>query len=160
MAEVKQKFDRIREICGGWGLYEAGASTEQAQILKALSEVGELADSILKNDCEQAKDDIGDILVCLANADSISKYDSLPPIELFAGGMRTMSRDYALPVLLYELSEGLTGDIWCRLTMTRCLHGVADSFGLTLEECLDQAISVIEKRKGKIINGAFVKDAD
>ena len=78
---MKDKFIRVRDICGAWGLYEPGNSTEQAQLLKALSEIGELADSILKNDRDQAKDDIGDILVCMINADYIANPDAIPKIE-------------------------------------------------------------------------------
>jgi len=40
-------------------------STAQAQVLKAVSEVGELADNILKG--KDVTDDIGDIIVCLIN---------------------------------------------------------------------------------------------
>jgi NTP pyrophosphatase (non-canonical NTP hydrolase) len=42
-------------------------STPQAQILKAVSEMGELADAVIKNDPEAAKDAVGDVLVCLIN---------------------------------------------------------------------------------------------
>lgn len=37
------------------------------QLLKALSEMGELADAELKNDAEGRIDAIGDIMVCLVN---------------------------------------------------------------------------------------------
>ena len=42
-------------------------STPAAQTLKAVSEMGELADNILKGRHEAARDDIGDIIVCLVN---------------------------------------------------------------------------------------------
>jgi NTP pyrophosphatase (non-canonical NTP hydrolase) len=42
-------------------------STPAAQTLKAMSEMGELADNILKHRHLAARDDIGDILVCLIN---------------------------------------------------------------------------------------------
>lgn len=40
-------------------------STPQAQLLKSLSEMGELADATLKNDREGIVDGIGDVLVTL-----------------------------------------------------------------------------------------------
>lgn len=40
-------------------------STPQAQTLKAVSELGELADNILKG--RDVRDDIGDVIVCLIN---------------------------------------------------------------------------------------------
>jgi hypothetical protein len=154
---MKNKFDRVREICGAWGLYEAGASSERAQLLKALSEIGELADSILKNDREQAKDDIGDILVCVINANEISaKRESMTSQWM----PLAYSADESLSDLLSEIASSLAGDWWSRKSVFRSLYAIAKSFELTIDECIDQTISVIEKRKGKIINGAFVKDAD
>src|SRR5699024_12760953 len=47
------------------GIYEH--STPEAQLLKALSELGELADAVVKNDREALKDAIGDVAVCLVN---------------------------------------------------------------------------------------------
>lgn len=52
------------------GIYEH--STPQAQTLKAMSEMGELADNILKGRHEAAKDDIGDVIVCLINVASMT----------------------------------------------------------------------------------------
>lgn len=42
-------------------------STPQAQFLKAVSEMGELADGIGKQDRILIKDSVGDVLVCLIN---------------------------------------------------------------------------------------------
>lgn len=42
-------------------------STPQAQLLKAVSEVGELADATQKGDREEIIDAVGDIMVCLVN---------------------------------------------------------------------------------------------
>lgn len=48
------------------GIYEH--STITAQLLKALSELGELADAIIKGDRDALKDAIGDVAVCLTIA--------------------------------------------------------------------------------------------
>ena len=42
-------------------------STPQAQFLKAVSEIGELADAVNKRDMDAIKDAVGDTLVCLIN---------------------------------------------------------------------------------------------
>lgn len=42
-------------------------STPQAQFLKAVSEMGELADAVNKRDHPALKDAVGDTLVCLIN---------------------------------------------------------------------------------------------
>lgn len=47
------------------GIYEH--STPQAQALKAVSEMGEVADAVIKGDRDGLKDGIGDVVVCLIN---------------------------------------------------------------------------------------------
>lgn len=151
------RFERVREICGGWCLYEEGNSTEQMQILKAISEAGELADSIAKNDREQAKDDIGDILVCLINAYRLSGSENNIEDKVVFNKSNITKID-AFSWLIDYLATGLRAKLYYA-RVADSLATIADYFNLQIEECLDQAISEIEKRKGKIINGVFVKDA-
>jgi len=42
-------------------------STPEVQLLKAMSEMGELADATIKNDEEAIVDSVGDVMVCLIN---------------------------------------------------------------------------------------------
>lgn len=42
-------------------------STPATQLLKAVSEMGELADATIKNDKESIVDAVGDVMVCLVN---------------------------------------------------------------------------------------------
>ena len=42
-------------------------STPATQLLKAMSELGELADATIKDDLGQIKDGVGDVMVCLIN---------------------------------------------------------------------------------------------
>jgi len=42
-------------------------STPDVQLLKAMSEMGELADATIKNDKEAIVDSVGDVMVCLVN---------------------------------------------------------------------------------------------
>lgn len=50
-------------------------STPQAQFLKAVSEMGELADAINKNNMPEIKDAVGDTLVCLINMCALMDID-------------------------------------------------------------------------------------
>ena len=77
-------------------------STDQAQFVKLMEEVGELARSIAKG--KSVEDDIGDILVVLIN--------------------------------------------------------IAERNKTSLMECLEVAYGEIKHRKGKMIDGVFVKEAD
>lgn len=50
-------------------------STPQAQFIKAVSEMGELADGIAKNDRALVQDSVGDVLVCLINLCALMDMD-------------------------------------------------------------------------------------
>jgi NTP pyrophosphatase (non-canonical NTP hydrolase) len=50
-------------------------SDSKTQMLKALSEMGELADAIIKRDRPGIIDGIGDLLVCLINVGAIEDID-------------------------------------------------------------------------------------
>ena len=62
----EQNIARIHEWAQNAGIYEH--SSVQAQVLKGVSEIGELADAVIKGDLEAAEDAYGDVIVCLANA--------------------------------------------------------------------------------------------
>jgi len=140
--ELQQRIARIQEICGAWGLYEPGNSSAIKQALKATSEIGELADAVLKNDIDEIKDAIGDIFVCWVNMYKLDGYE----IKSMTASSNAFDRE--------SIILSMRGDASSLLD----LEFIAESYGLTLLECIDAAIEVISKRKGKIINGAFVKD--
>lgn len=54
---------------------------------------------------------------------------------------------------LYDLKDGI-GDTVVTLII------LAQQHGMTLEECLQYAYDEIKGRKGKTINGTFIKEAD
>lgn len=63
------KFEQLEDSVVDWaddrGIYRH--STAQAQCLKAVSEMGELADAVIKKDEPALVDAIGDVMVCLIN---------------------------------------------------------------------------------------------
>lgn len=62
---MKQNIERIKKWSYDVGIYEH--STVQAQALKAVSEMGEVADAVIKHDLTALEDGIGDVIVCLVN---------------------------------------------------------------------------------------------
>ena len=64
---MKADFERLESLVRDWarerGIYDH--STAQAQVLKAVSEMGELADAVTKRG--DVEDAIGDIMVCLTH---------------------------------------------------------------------------------------------
>jgi NTP pyrophosphatase (non-canonical NTP hydrolase) len=56
-------------------------STANAQFLKAVSEMGELADGLAKKDIALTADAVGDVMVCLINFCSLANLDIVECLE-------------------------------------------------------------------------------
>lgn len=140
------------------GIYEH--STPEAQLLKALSELGELADAVIKNDREALKDAIGDVAVCAIN---YAKLAGLPscgaPVDYIKGGS-SISRIGEICVIIGRiLRGGVVHD------SARCLLdvvvGICRREGLDFIDCCEAAWNEIKDRKGRMVpGGAFVKEPE
>lgn len=62
---IEQNIQRVQDWAERVGIYEH--SNVPAQALKAVSEMGELADAVIKCDIPAVEDAIGDVMVCLVN---------------------------------------------------------------------------------------------
>lgn len=56
-------------------------STPMAQFVKAVSEMGELADALAKNDRPATKDAVGDVLVCMINMCALLDIDMVECLD-------------------------------------------------------------------------------
>ena len=56
-------------------------STPQAQLMKAITEMGQLVDALLKNNVPGVKDGVGDVIVCLMMMCAIMDIDYVDCIE-------------------------------------------------------------------------------
>jgi len=56
-------------------------STPDTQLLKAMSELGELADATIKKDREGIVDGVGDVMVCLVNYCALQDIDLVTCME-------------------------------------------------------------------------------
>ena len=139
-------------------------ATDEGQFKKLMSEFGEYSDNLAKGRC--VKDDIGDMGVVLLNIAERNDCVSL----MINNGLTVFSSTYSQ--LLYSLndisyymevesSEHYKETIKENLIYTweSLVRTAADS-GTTLEECLEVAYDDIKDRKGKLINGTFVKESD
>jgi len=57
-------------------------STPEVQLLKAISEMGELADATIKNDQETIVDSVGDVMVCLINYCALQDLNLIDCMEI------------------------------------------------------------------------------
>jgi len=121
-------------------------STTRIQCLKAVSELGELADALIKHDTESVCDAIGDVMVCYYIAHDLAKhaqcYDALDILES----------------MMMMLTEMHTADIVSG-KVPDLLSYIAATEGLTLDDCIEHAYNIIKDRKGELLpNGVFVKE--
>ena len=73
-------FEELSRKVSGWA-HERGImqnSSPQVQLLKTMSELGELADAIIKGDMNGIEDGIGDVLVTLI---IVARMMELSPVE-------------------------------------------------------------------------------
>lgn len=162
------RFEQFQQNVQQWaierGIYEH--STSLAQALKAVSEVGELCDAVIKSDRDALIDAIGDVAVCLVNLGAMVGHvwdegfifdPEVPKRDLC--GVAAVSAQF-----LGELA-GMTTDIEVRLdskldTCMYCMFATALVTGLDFDDCCESAWNEIKDRKGRMVaGGAFVKDA-
>lgn len=155
----KELIEKVEQWSKDRNLHTADPNKQR---LKLWEEFGELNASIARDDREGAIDAIGDMLVVMIiykqqlgygsnelfypkndNIDFLFRLDSTALIDYIGRGISD-SRSYI---------EGL-GMVVENLTI------LAYRLGTNLEECLAAAYDVIKDRKGKMVNGVFVKESD
>lgn len=164
---MKIKFEDIQTLVENWadkkGILEHG--TPAKQLLKTLEEITELHTAIEDDDIEEIIDAIGDVVVTLV------VYAKMKSITLFPNGNEELSDSKGTaqdPYFLLDNCnklmqlEKFTNDSVEKYhavqMMLFLLNQIANRFNLKIWECLRSAYKVISGRKGKMIDGFFVKD--
>ena len=158
-----QEWAKEREI------YEQLTSFDE--ILKTHEEVGELIKACYDDDRPAIQDAIGDVMITMINYCYFIELDAIEyikqAVDLSVTGYYTIS--YVINahnalgrlISLYVWNEGKEISKPSGLRVFSILHylnGIAHLEGTTLEECLNIAYNEIKNRKGKMINGKFIKD--
>lgn len=160
------RFEQFQQNVQRWaterGIYEH--STALAQALKAISEVGELCDAVIKNDREALKDAIGDVAVCLVNVGRMAGFTYRPsdgePDETLQQAAAAVA--WRVGAVAGSLNPTLMGDArqdldWA-LDHLRALCVPAE---LDFDDCCEAAWNEIKDRKGRMVaGGAFVKEGE
>ena len=151
--DFKEKVEKWAEERG---IYEH--STPEAQLLKALSELGELADAVIKNDREDLCDAIGDVAVCLINYARMAGYETGSPCYDPCDEATTNDLIAACSILIGRHLEG-TKSAQDLVVIMCSLVGIAQRENLFFTECCESAWHEIKDRKGRMVpGGAFVKE--
>lgn len=155
--------------------------TVEAQSIKTIEEIGELIKGICKDDMDLIKDSIGDVYVTLVVGSLIAngKKETLaifkknerewneyereedPDIKNWCGD----EEKEWIKDLLFEASEKILREnfkygYYQINGLRNSLYCYAVRRNTTLKECVELAYKEIAGRKGKMIDGQFVKEAD
>lgn len=150
----------------GWaeerGIYEH--STPEAQLLKALSELGELADAEIKGDKEAMIDAVGDVAVCIINYATIAgvSVDAdffLDDVDESTDTTRLIGSISNCIGLCLSLGGSKNKIVDYSYMILRRLASIANGNGWDFMDCCTVAWYGIKNRKGFLSpSGAFVKD--
>ena len=136
------------------------------QSLKLSEEFGELCAGYLKKNEQLTKDSIGDCAVVIVGLCLLSKVDVQEIFdEVFS------DEHYVIECLVFlnrtisniQLSNGFTDKDLYIIDLTRSIYwlkSISKSLGYSFEECFELAYQEIKDRKGRWIDGSFVKEED
>lgn len=137
-------------------------ATDQGQFKKLMSEFGELSDNLAKGRC--IKDDIGDCGVVIINI--AERNGALHLLKQYHEVLHCVEY-ISLLDSLHCLGQTILNETSYAVSIQECavkcwesLKGFAKANNLDFDECLSVAYDDIKDRKGKMINGTFVKESD
>lgn len=137
------------------------------QSLKLSEEFGELCAGYLKQNEKLTKDSIGDCAVVIVGLALLIDVD-VHSIFKSADGVRPREAMESFKLLNaniseFQLSQDLASKEMCRHNLVRAvayLKSISKAFDYDFTDCFELAYNEIKGRKGKWIDGTFVKEQD
>jgi len=157
---MEKLIKKVEEWSIDRGLNTADPNTQR---LKLWEEFGELNAAIARDNRDDVIDAIGDMLVVMIIYCQQSHYPKTK--ELFEVDV-VLLEYYDRMSIIEILERAARGILDAKITIKRVrevvtiLANMTERLDTTLEECLQSAYDVIKDRKGKMINGMFVKESD
>lgn len=133
------------------------------QMLKLYEEFGELASGIAKRNKEVVKDSIGDVVVVLI---ILAQQQGVRLISDFELSHENISKENVVleaSEYIGAVSNFVKRNLKCEghiVYLITYIQRIAKDEGLKFEDCLSLAWNEIKDRKGKLIDGVWVKEED
>nr|DAM31125.1 MAG TPA: NTP-PPase-like protein [Caudoviricetes sp.] len=159
--ELQKLITNVQQWSIDRGLDKADS---KKQLLKLYEEFGELASGLAKGNKEVVKDSIGDVVVVLIILAQQQGLEKISDFNIICNHLQESD-------LMPQASETI-GLISLRVRRTKSkveepivrlisyLRTIAKYENLKFEDCLSQAWDEIKDRKGKLIDGVWVKEED
>ena len=139
--------------------------TVEGQFFKTAEEVAELIIGISKGNLKLIKDSVGDVFVtlvvgCLIEGEDID-WDKKYRLAMETSFKYNLDKS----TMIYDLVNSLNylneyDYAWMALPLTITLKFICDFYNLELIDCIGSAYKEIAGRKGRVIDGTFVKESD
>lgn len=137
------------------------------QTLKLFEEMGELVAGYAKQKEQLTKDSIGDCAVVVVGLALLIKEDVQSIFEEANNVRRKEAMDcfklLNANISEFQLSQDLASKEMCRHNLVRAvayLKSISKALGYDFADCFEVAYNEIKDRKGKWIDGSFVKEED
>lgn len=160
---IKELITLIEQWAIDRGLDKNG--TVEGQLIKTAEEVAELVIGISKDDIDVIKDSIGDVFVTLVVGNLICN-----STEILKDYQSVVIRDeskygkYNLIMgILYSMNRLMFKELYAKREVSSLMQDlmyVCKLYDLDFLDCVESAYNEIADRKGRVINGTFVKEAD
>lgn len=134
------------------------------QRLKLWEEFGELNAAIARDNRDGVVDAIGDMLVVLiiyCQQNNWDREEIFKTKKTLEQNREALDQDLTIAIdvtsgaiYLSDVHESAVRDV------VTCLGFISAKYGTTLKDCLQSAYDEIKDRRGKMVNGVFVKESD
>ena len=137
--------------------------TVEGQSIKTAEEIAELIKGISKDNIDLIKDRIGDVFVTLVIGNMLKNNYNLIEKNKRVKDPAYIGDKKGLIQLLASNVINIIESPYESRTITATLKNlniISNYYSLDLKDCVESAYNEIANRKGKTINGTFVKDED
>ena len=161
---IQELIKKIEQWAIDRGLDKNG--TVEGQFFKTAEEVAELIIAISKNNVKDIQDAVGDVFVTLVVGNVLCNKLEMEELVEIARTKSTMMPKrkidyiYFLILSLHGLLFDETYEMVSILEVIECLMDICDWFELDFVDCVESAYKEIADRKGRVIDGTFIKEED
>lgn len=134
--------------------------TVKAQAIKTVEELSELIKAVCKDDREEIIDAIGDVHVTLVIGNMLDTNTEIGSLSCIGSDEEDLLKEQLL-IHMLDCSRYVLGFHYVReliaLTM-KTLYNVCKYYQFDYADCIESAYNVIKNRKGKVVDGQYIKE--
>lgn len=134
--------------------------TVKAQAIKTVEELSELVKAVCKDDREEIIDAIGDVHVTLVIGNMLDTDTEMLSLSCIGSDEDEYTKEQLLEQLL-ECSRHVLFFKYIRelIALTiKALYNVCKYYQFDYADCVESAYNVIKNRKGKVVDGQYIKE--